>query len=71
MTRTRIQLDVTEAMRVLLDELVDATDATTRGEVLRKAISLYGVLMDAKKEGKTVEFVSSNGPKTRERLIII
>ena len=65
--RHRIQLDVTTRMREVLDELVDKTEATNRGEVLRRAVSIYNAIILAVKDGKSVELV---GGGDRERLLI-
>ena len=54
-------------MRDMLGNLVEATGATNRGEVLRRSISIYNLLVEAKNEGKTIEIVGADG---RERLII-
>jgi hypothetical protein len=67
--KLRFQFDLTPKMALLLDRLVAETGASTRAEVLRRAISIFGLLCDESSSGKRIEVAD---PKTgiRERLIV-
>ncbi len=65
----RIQLDMTEKMRDLLDALVGESQAATRAEVIRRAISIYALLIREKKAGNRLELVSKKSRTRRELLL--
>lgn len=69
-TRNRVllSLDVSTELNSLLEELAVET-GTTGSDVLRKAIVLMDVAVDAKREGKRV-FVSDRAPEGAWREII-
>ncbi len=63
--RTRIQLDLTDTMRDLIDELVEETGAATRAEILRRAVSIYAMLLEETKGGRRLQIVGKKGPPER------
>jgi len=65
----RVQLDMSLKMFDLISELESRIDASSRAEVLRRATSVFAVLLDALDEGKRIEIFD---PKTgqRERLVV-
>ena len=65
----RIQFILSPAMHRKLEELIEQTGLSTRAEVLRRAISIYAVLVEEEKAGAKVELV---GPDSiRKRLIVM
>ncbi|HEX5165917.1 MAG TPA: ribbon-helix-helix protein, CopG family [Thermomicrobiales bacterium] len=66
--RVRLSLEVPQELNALLEELAAETDST-KSEVLRKAIALMDVAVDAKREGKRV-FVSDQVPAGASREIV-
>ena len=68
--KTRIQLDLADDLVKTLAKLERMSGATTRAEVIRRAINVYNVLWDAwKNEGARIEIVHP-GNKKRERLLL-
>lgn len=67
--RVRIQFDLTPAMRELLDKLVDESGASTRAEVMRRALSIYSILIDETSSGKRVVLVADDGKSEEIRLV--
>ena len=61
--KTRIQLDLSDPMVELLDGLVRDTEAATRAEVLRRAVSVFALLISEKKAGRSLEIVGKNGKR--------
>lgn len=70
MGQNRIQLDLTDAMRDLLDRLVEETGAASRAEVLRRAVSVYALFIDEKKAGCRLELVATKGKGRREVVLM-
>jgi len=67
--RKRVQLDMSPKMFDLINELMERMGAASRAEVVRRAVSVYAVLLDAHEAGKRVEVHDpENGQK--ERLIL-
>ena len=66
--RVRIQLELSPAMAAKLQDLVELAGLGTRADVLRRAISVFAVLLEEEKAGNRVELV---GPGTeRKRLLV-
>lgn len=65
--KVRIQLELTPAMSAKLEQLVERTGISTRAEVLRRAISIFALLLDEEKAGNRIELVEGD---SRKRLII-
>ena len=57
----RLNLDFKENTRLQLDALLKDTDAATRTEVIRRAISLYTVLVQYKKAGCEITLKQADG----------
>lgn len=55
-------------MRDLIDALVRETGTST-AEALRRAVSIYAVLIDGHKSGKVLQLVGKDGTKETLRLI--
>ena len=68
--KQRVQLDLTDKMCRLIDSLAVDTGAASRAEVIRRAISLYGILCEEKKAGKRIELIDPKNKRVRERLIL-
>ena len=68
--KRRVQLELTPTMYALLTQLVGTTGAANRGEVLRRAIGIFNILVKADAECKRVMLESADGSE-RERLIIV
>jgi len=66
--KVRLSLDVSPELNHLLEELADQT-GTTKSDVLRKAIALMDVAVDAKREGKRV-YISDRAPEGASREIV-
>jgi metal-responsive CopG/Arc/MetJ family transcriptional regulator len=68
--KQRVQLDLSPKMAELLDDLVNRTDAASRAEVIRRAISIYNLLLLETEKGKRVEL---SGPRhgDRERVLLV
>lgn len=61
--KIRLQLEFSEKMSELIDRLVLNTDAASRVEVVRRALSIYGVMVDVTREGKQIQTID---PKTKQ-----
>ena len=68
--KLRVQLDLTDKMCALIDWLAEETGAASRAEVIRRALSLYGILCQEKQAGKRIEVIDPSNPRIRERLIL-
>lgn len=68
-SKQRIQLDMTDTMVTILDSMVRLSGASSRAEVIRRALSLYDALLREEKAGKRIEIVN---PRIRRngRLIL-
>ena len=66
--RQRIQLDLTPKMADLLDDLVERTGAASRAEVIRRAISVYNLLLLETEKGRRIEVAGPRGE--RERVLL-
>ena len=58
--KVRISLDVTPEVNELLDTLQEKMGVSTKSEVLRKAIALIDVAVDANEHGKKLIIADSN-----------
>jgi len=63
-SKKRVQLDFSPRMFDTLNELTSRIDAASRAELIRRAISIYSVLLDESDAGNRVEIVN---PKTGEK----
>jgi hypothetical protein len=67
--RVRLSLEVSPEFNELLESLIEGTGSTNKSEVLRKAISLMGVAVEAKKSGEKL-YISDEPPPGRSREIV-
>ena len=67
--KKRIQFDLTQPMVYTLDQLVEQTGATTRSEVIRRAIDIYRRLLDERLKGSVLVFVDKNGQQRQVEFI--
>ena len=63
--KKRIQFDFDVEALEKLDRVVDSTDATTRAEVIRRALSLYIKFVDSAQSGATLCLEESDGTVKR------
>ncbi|AWH54445.1 hypothetical protein C1924_15285 [Stenotrophomonas sp. ESTM1D_MKCIP4_1] len=49
-----------------IEELKQSTDATSKSEIVRRAIALLKVVQDAKAKGERIVLVTEDGSKERE-----
>lgn len=66
--RVRLSLDVSPELNQLLEELARETDSS-KSDVLRKAIALMDVAVEAKEQGKKL-YVSDRAPEGASREIV-
>lgn len=52
-------------MAAKLEQLVDLAGMGTRADVLRRAISVFAVLLEEEKAGHTIELVGPGSNRTR------
>jgi metal-responsive CopG/Arc/MetJ family transcriptional regulator len=67
--KVRVQFDFQLDALEHLDELVAATGAASRAEVVRRALSLYDAVLVAQQEGK--EVVLKKGKGEEQKLLIL
>jgi hypothetical protein len=67
-TKVRLSLDVSPELNDLLERLAEETHST-KSEVLRKAIALMHVAVDAKEHGQKV-YISDQPPAGASREIV-
>jgi predicted transcriptional regulator len=63
--KVRITVDISPALYAKLDELAEKTH-TTKSDVLRKAIGLMDVAMEAKEQGKKIGIAEKDQPLATE-----
>jgi hypothetical protein len=68
--KLRVQLDLHPDMVTLLDSAAVAIGGSTRAEVVRRAISLYAILIKRVKEGCEIHVIHP-GSTDRERVLFI
>jgi metal-responsive CopG/Arc/MetJ family transcriptional regulator len=59
--KTRVQFDFSNDSLKRLDKLVIKTGATTRAELIRKALALYSEVLDAEERSAKFMFRESDG----------
>lgn len=62
--KRRVQLDLSPKMCELIDRLAERMDASSRAEVVRRAVSVFAILLEEHDRGQRVEVID---PKTGER----
>ena len=59
--KARVQFDFSKESLAKLDEIVKTVDATTRAEVIRRALTLYTEVLNAQERGAKIYFRESDG----------
>jgi hypothetical protein len=67
--KIRFTLELTPETNAFLERLVEGTNSSNKSEVLRKAIGLMGVWLEAKERGEKL-YISDTPPEGRSREII-
>jgi len=57
----RVQFDFSEQSLEKLDEIVKQVNAATRAEVIRRALTLYTEILEAKQRGAEIHFREADG----------
>ena len=68
-SRIRYTLELTPESYEMLEQLVEGTNSTNKSEVLRKAIALMSVAVEAKRSGQRL-YISDTPPEGNSREII-
>lgn len=58
---TRVQMDMGAESRDRLDRLAQKTEAASHAEVMRKALKLYEIIVDAQAQNRELAFVDWEG----------
>lgn len=67
--RVRLSLDVTQRIRALLDDLALRTEAHTITEVIRRALSLYDLVIEHQEEEGSLIFRHKDGTEETVRVL--
>jgi len=67
--RIRITLDVPEKVRIKIEELAEASGATSGAEVIRRALALYSMALEHTAEGGRLVFRNPKGQEEVLRLL--
>jgi metal-responsive CopG/Arc/MetJ family transcriptional regulator len=59
--KARVQFDFSRESLAKLDEIVSLVSASTRAEVIRRALTLYTEVLEAEKRGAKILFRESDG----------
>ena len=59
--KARVQFDFSRESLAKLDEIVSVVSASTRAEVIRRALTLYTEVLEAEKRGAKILFRESDG----------
>lgn len=65
--KIRVQFDFTESQVKELDALVESANASTRAEIVRAAVRVYGILLEAQSKGAAI--ILDYGEKRAELLL--
>lgn len=65
---TRVQMDIGPESRDRLDRLAQKTEATSHAEVMRKALKVYEIIVDAQAQNRELAFIDREG--TRKIVIV-
>lgn len=64
-TKMRVQFDFSRESLAKLDELVSAVNATTRAELIRRALVLFSTIIDAEAQGGKIYIREPDGELVR------
>jgi len=60
-TKIRVQIDLSKKLISKLDSIKENSGASSRTEVIRKALSIYGDIIEQTNRGSKFGFLESNG----------
>ena len=66
----RFSIDVDQAFDDTLTSLVEETHATTKADVIRRAVASYKYLKDALKDDQTVQISVTRGGEIKKDIIL-
>lgn len=64
-----VQIELGPEMTELVDRMKSQTLASTRAEVIRRAVSIYNLLLEEERKDTRIELVDKNGERSRLRII--
>ncbi len=67
--KARVQFDFSKESLDKLDEIKDAVNASTRAEVIRRALTLFTEVLEAESRGARVMFQEKDGTQARLMLL--
>lgn len=67
--KTRLNLQVSEDVKALLEDLTKKSGASSLTEVIRRALAYYDVLVEHNNEGGQVVFRHKDGTEERVRFL--
>lgn len=67
---TRLSFDVTPELNRVIEDLVEATHSRSKSELLRKAVALMTVAVEAKQNGEHLGIVASDRSDALTREIV-
>jgi predicted transcriptional regulator len=66
----RYTIDFDKEFDKTLNELVDTTDATTKADVIRRAVASYSYLKKAQRENKDAKLVVTDNGKLNKEIVL-
>jgi hypothetical protein len=66
----RYTIDFDKEFDKTLTELVDTTDATTKADVIRRAVASYSYLKKAQRENKDAKVVVTDNGKLNKEIVL-
>jgi hypothetical protein len=66
----RYTIDFDKDFDKTLTDLVDSTDATTKADVIRRAVASYGYLKKQQRENKDAKIVITDDDKMRKEIVL-
>jgi predicted transcriptional regulator len=66
----RYTIDFDKEFDKTLSELVETTDATTKADVIRRAVASYGFLKKQQRENKNAKIVVTDDDKLKKEVVL-
>jgi len=66
----RYTIDFDKAFDKTLSELVDTTDATTKADVIRRAVASYSYLKKEQRQNKGAKLVVTDNDKLNKEIVL-
>jgi len=66
----RYTIDFDDNFDKTLSELVESTDATTKADVIRRAVASYSYLKKAQQENKNAKVVVTDDNKLKKEIVL-